>query len=296
MDRPPASGAIVDEPASTYYARSLDTANHTGMAIINRRSAAHFKHWVENPQDDAETAAFAFGKAFHCATLEPDVFDRTYVVLPKGAPAMPTSRQWNAKNPSAESRLAMVWWTRFNEANAGRTILSLDDYDRCRRMAESIRNHSDAVAGLLVAGRREVTFRWVDDESGMKCKARADQYESGEFMLDLKKTIDASPDGFARSITRYLYDQQAAHYCDGARACDKPVPQYVILACEDAPPFVCQPYFLDPMAEERGWNLRRRALRIQAECLRTGRWPGYSTTFEQISLPTYAYFGIEESQ
>lgn len=286
---------LAAESADSYYRRELDVANHTGLTILDGRSPAHFKHWVENPDQDNDTEALAFGKAFHCATLEPDVFDKTYTVLPANAPARPGRRSWEAKAPSRDMRLAMDWWSNFEHATRGKVIVTASDYERVRRMAESIQNHSAAVAGLLVGGKREHTFRWRDEETGVRCKARVDNYESGEFMLDLKKTRDASFEAFARSITSYRYDQQAAHYTTGARICDRPVPRYIILACEDVPPYVCQPYFLDPMAEERGFNLRRRAIRKQAQCLNTGIWPGYSTRFEQISLPTFAYFGIEET-
>lgn len=293
---PPIDGArlIPDEAPSTYYARSLDVANHTGLCHIGR-SPAHFRYWVENPQSDADTKDFAFGRAFHCATLEPDVFSRTYAVIPAGAPARPTSRQLNAKSPGRESRAALDWWAMFLAGNEGRTLVSVDDYDRCQRMAESIRSHSDEVAGLLVGGIREATLRWQDEDTGLACKARIDNYEPGLFMLDLKKTRDASEEAFARSIANYQYDQQAAHYCAGGSACGTPVKHFIFLACEDTPPYVCQPYYLDPMAEQRGMGLRRRRMRVQAECLRTDRWPGYATSFRQISLPSYAYYGTDEA-
>lgn len=290
------TGSITGEPAETYYVRQLDVANNTGLGIINKQSAAHFKYWAENPDHDKETPALTFGRAFHCATLEPDVFRDTYVVLPGGSPPRPTQRQWNAKSPSRDSRLAMDWWSNFDHENRGRTIISAADYERCQRMADSIRNHSEAVSGLLVGGQREATLRWTDETTGIECKARLDNYEPCEFILDLKKTIDASPEGFARSVANYLYDQQQAHYREGARVVHGEAPPFVILACEDTPPFVCQPYFIDPMAEERGWKLRQRAMRIQAECLRTGTWPGYSTKFEQLSLPSYSYYSIEDDQ
>lgn len=291
--QPPADNFVSDEPASTYYKRSLDVANHTGLCQIGR-SPAHFRHWVENPHSDEDSAALAFGRAFHCATLEPDVFAATYVVLPPGAPPPPTARQRAARSPSIESRRAIDWWDVFGANNRGKTIISSADYDRVQGMGESIRNHSRAVAGLLVGGQREATLRWTDEETGVACKARLDSLEPGEFALDLKKSRDASPEAFARSIMTYQYDQQAAHYCAGTRAIGRPVKHFIFLACEDTPPYVCQPYFLDPMAEERGMNLRRRRMRVQAECLRTGVWPGYSQRIEQISLPSYAYYGTEE--
>ena len=294
--RPPAGHAVLsDESAATYYRRSLDVANHTGLCMIGR-SPAHFRYWVNNPQSDEETKDLAFGRAFHCATLEPDVFAATYVVLPPGAPPVPTARQRAARAPSIESRRAIDWWDMFNAEHRGRTVITAADDDRVQGMGESIRNHSRAVAGLLVGGRREATLRWVDEETGLECKARLDNLEPSEFGLDLKKTRDASPEAFARSIASYQYDQQAAHYCAGARAVFSALKHFIFLACEDYPPYVCQPYFLDPMAEERGMNLRRRRMRVQAECLRTGVWPGYSQRIEQISLPSYAYYGIEEQQ
>lgn len=295
MNQPPsvAAALIADELPSTYYKRSLDVANHTGLCKIGR-SPAHFRHWVESPQDDQETKDLIFGRAFHCATLEPDVFAATYVVVPANAPPMPTARQWAARSPGPESRRAMDWWEVFRANHRGKTFISIADYDTACGMGDGIRGHSREVAGMLVGGMREATFRWIDEETGMKCKARVDSVDPDIFMLDLKKTRNASPEAFARSIATYEYDHQAAHYCAGAIACDIKVPHYIILACEDYPPYVCQPYFLDPMGEERGVAMRRHRLRKQAECLRTGIWPGYSTRIEQISLPSYAYYGIKE--
>lgn len=286
---------LPDEPPSVYYARRLDVANHTGLTKLGK-SPAHFKWWVDHPEDDEESEALAFGKAFHCATLEPDVFDHAYVVIPANAPSRPTIRQRKAKNPAADTRRALDWWALFDSDNKGRLPISGNDYERVRRMAESARSHSKAVAGLLSGGIREGTIRWVDEETGLQCKARLDNHEPGVFMLDLKKTRDASPEGFARSITHYEYDQQAAHYCAGGQAIGKLPRHFIFLACEDTPPYVCQPYFLDPMAEERGMALRRRRMRVQAECLRTGIWPGYSQRIEQISLPTWAFYNVEDEK
>lgn len=284
---------IPDEDPATYYRRQLDVANHTGLTKVGK-SPAHFKWWVEHPEDDEESEALAFGKAFHCAVLEPGVFDATYTVVPSDAPPRPSLRQRKAKTPAPETRRAIDWWALFDADHKGRTYIAGSDYEHVRRMAESAFRHSQAVAGLLTGGIREGTLRWTDEESGLQCKARLDNHEPGVFMLDLKKTRDASPEGFARSISHYEYDQQAAHYCAGGQAIGKPPKHFIFLACEDRPPYVCQPYFLDPMAEERGMALRRKRMRQQAECLRTGVWPGYSQKIEQISLPAWAFYNVED--
>lgn len=282
--------SVGPEPAEIYYQRNLDEANASGLKLM-LRSPAHFHWWATQPDDEKETAALRFGKAFHCATLEPDVFDRTYCVLPADAPA-----RWdhlrNAKNKSEGTLRAHAFWDQWDAENAGRINLSAADYERARRMADSVRAHPVA-AGLLVGGEREATFRWHDPETGLACKARADLYVPGEFLMDLKSCMDASKEGFSRAVARYHYDLQQAHYIEGIRANRDAIRWFVFCAVESEAPYVCQPHVLDPRAEERGWNNRQRAIARQAQCVASGRWPGYSDELIELSLPAYAYFNEE---
>jgi len=280
---------ILDEPPEVYFTRRLDEASNSSMKVIDR-SAAHFKHWVETPDSDEETAALRFGKAFHCATLEPAVFDRTYSILPPDAPQRPTAAMLGAKKRSPESEERCAWWGEWNAENAGRVILSARDYDRARYMADSARAHP--VAGAMIeGGRREVTMRWVDEETGVKCKARVDlDNDEMQFQMDLKSCLDASPEGFARAVHSYRYHVQHFHYFDGARACGIKRNHFLFLAVESEAPYVCAPYHIDAHAEERGYELRKRALLRQAECLRTGEWPGYTNTIQELTLPTWAFY------
>lgn len=278
-----------DVPEAEYHRRSLDVASASGLKLIASRSPAHFCHYVNEPEDDRETPALRFGRAFHCATLTPDVFASTYAVLPPDAPSRPTQRQIEAKKPSDSTLAQIAWWDEWNASNAGRTMLTAADYDKAQRMADSARAHPVA-AGLLTGGQREVTFRWQDDKTGIQCKARADLYESGQFLMDLKSCRDASPEGFARAVVSYMYGLQAMHYLSGVQAAGESIRWFVFLAVESEPPYVCQPYILDSMAEELGWKQRERAITTQARCLQDGRWPGYSERLEQLTLPAYAFF------
>ena len=276
-----------DEPAEVYHQRRIDEANAGGLKKI-LRSPAHFKHWIN--EGEADNPTFAFGRAFHVAVLEPETFDRCYRVLPKDAPRRPTSLQINAKKPSPETQACVAWWAMWNAD--GRASLDASDYDRILRMADSVRAHPTA-AGLLVGGDREVTFRWQDEETGIACKARADLYLAGEYLMDLKTCTDASAEGFARAVASYHYDLQQAHYLDGIRTCGDSIRYFVFLACEKEAPYVCQPHVLAASAEQRGFALRTRAINRQAECLRTGKWPGYSDDLIETTLPAWAHYGIE---
>lgn len=289
----PRVGIFPNEPGDVYYQRRLDEANASGLKQM-LRSPAHFHHYVTNPDDDKQSPALTFGRALHCAVLEPDVFAKRYVVLPADAPSYPSRRQWEAKNPSIDSVRAMDWWREFEGVNAGAERLSAADHDKVRRMADSAMSHPVA-RGLLVGGDREMTFRWQDEETGIACKSRADLYASGEFLMDLKSCRDASPEGFARAVTTYQYGLQAAHYLDGIRCNGDAIKWFVFLAVESTEPFVCQPYILDAQAETLGFNQRRKAITRQAECLRTGQWHGYSQQLEELRLPAFAFYG-DDSQ
>lgn len=290
----PRVGIFPDEPAEVYHVRNLGEANASGLTQM-LRSPAHFKEWVEHPEADKTSPALEFGRAFHCATLEPDVFEARYVVVPGDAPRYPTDAQWNAKGKrSPDSQAAVDYWLQWNADNGSRTRLSAADYDRARRMADSVRAHPVA-RGLLVGGDRETTMRWIDEETGIPCRARPDLRAEGEFTMDLKSTRDASHEGFARSVAGFHYDLQQSFYLAAEKALAKPVRYFIFLACESEAPYVCQPYVLDPAAEQRGYALHRRAITKQAECLRTGRWPGYSEELSSLTLPAWAHYGIEEA-
>lgn len=286
-------GIHQDVPAQAYHQRRLDVASASGLKLM-LRSPAHFRHFVESPEADKQSPALTFGSAFHCAVLEPAVFDRKYTVVPADAPQRPTSAMLNAKNPSPESLARQDWWRNFDAMNAGRERLSMEDYERARRMADSVRAHPVA-AGLLVGGDREVTFSWQDEETGLDCKARADLYLSGEYLMDLKTCRDASAEGFARAVTGYHYALQQAHYLDAVRTCGDSIRWFVFLAVESEAPYVCQPYLLDSHAESLGFGQRRKAIARQAECVRTRKWPGYSEELGELTLPAYAFYGIEEN-
>lgn len=286
------SGVFPDIPDNTYHQRSLDIASASGLKQV-LRSPAHFRHWVRNPEDDKESPALTFGRALHMAILQPDVFIRTYAVVEANAPKYPTSAQWNAKKSSPESDAAKAWWREWEVNNAGRIRLSLADYDRARFMADSARAHPVA-AGLIVGGDREITFRWEDPVTNLKCQARADLYAAGEFLMDIKTCRDASSEAFARAVASYLYDVQEAHYVEGIRANGDAIRWFVFLAIESEAPYACNPCFLDAKANERGWALRQRAITRQAQCLQAGRWPAYGDGLTEIHLPTWAHYLTEE--
>jgi hypothetical protein len=284
MSNYPAPGIYDGMPADQYF--SIECASNSGLKHI-ARSPLHFITILRTPVEP--TPAMIIGSATHTAVLEPHLFDAQYVVLPDERPKRPSSVQLNAKKPSTETLYAIDWWKSFNAANAGRQVLDAADHDQVRRMADAVRAHPVA-ADILSAGKAEQSVFWLDEETGVQCKARVD-WLRGAYPADLKTTDSAAPDDFVRSVVRYRYMCQSAMYLDGLAAVGERVDDFPFIVVEKQPPYAVAVYMLDDAAIAEGRRLYRRDLATYAWASATDSWPGYPAEIRELSLPRWAMNG-----
>lgn len=178
--------------------------------------------------------------------------------------------------------------------NSDRKVLSPEAFEQIFAMRDAVMNHPAAFAIL----------NHVKDIIG-----------------DLKTTEDASPEGFAKSIANWRYDVQHAYYMDGTRLaleqgkCTPPQEgkaelsvywtdpvtgvlcrcrpdfwrghpkHFAFIAVEKKPPYAVGVYVLDSEGVEIGRAQYQHDLRVYAECVRSGVWPGYGDKIQTISLP-----------
>ena len=280
-------GIYQDVPAEVYHRRELGVVNNGALKILSGKTPAHYIAWVQSTEDD-DTAALVFGRALHCAVLEPELFAATYVEPVEHPHQRPTSIQRNAKKPSQSTLDAIAYWDAWELANAGKIEITLAEKQRLLGMSASIRRHPLA-SRLLKGGTAEETIVWDDPRTGLRCKARAD-YHTAErgVLVDLKTTEDASEKGFMLSVARYGYHLQHAHYASAFHALGEELRAFLFVAVEKEPPYACAVYCLDAEAEARGIELRDRAMDTLSDCLRADFWPAYSHRIHQIPLPAWA--------
>ncbi|MBU9649393.1 PD-(D/E)XK nuclease-like domain-containing protein [Burkholderia multivorans] len=238
-------------------------------------SPAHFWALHRDPQRPAPTTRGGQleGQLAHCAILEPDEFDKRYVLGPT------VNRNTKA-------------WKEFVDENAGRIAIQQDQYDTAWRQSDAVRALPE-IREALSHGRAEVSAFWTDEETGVECRCRPDWVhdcgDAGVILLDLKTYSIASPGEFRRQVARKRYDVQAALYSDGyAKASGRPVLGFVFVAVETEYPFAANALMLDEESLESGRTKYRKNLRTYAECMRTNTWPGYSTGIDIIRLPQWA--------
>ena len=238
-----------------------------------RKSPAHYKYALEHPSPD--TPALKMGRAIHMGILQPEEFNRHYVL---------------AQNWDRRTKEGREMYNRFLEQNADKELIVQDDYDDIVGMYESVWNDPDA-RDLLTGCEYETPLFWTDEATRIKCKCRLDAHKGG-IVVDLKSCTDAATGTFMRDAIRYGYDVQAAHYLRGYRAkFDRPA-QFWFIAVEKKPPYAVNVILAGDAFIDRGtWQLIDLMDKLK-ECRKNRKWPGYGRN--ELVLPEWAMITYED--
>ena len=247
---------------------AIDAINISALEHI-ARSPLHFRENLLHPK--APTEAMEIGTAAHCAILEPPRFASSYAKAPK---------------VDRRTTVGKQTWAAFEEANHGKEMLVEDDFTNVERMRDAALAHPTAKSLLGGRGHNEVGLVWRNEETGLLCKGlldRVSEHLGWTWIVDLKKTQDASPHAFQRSIKKYHYGAKAAWYLDGANAVAPRERRFAWIAIEEEAPYGIAIYEPVGDALAAGRSLYMRWLRRYAECRETDTWPGYDPEITQLS-------------
>ena len=143
------------------------------------------------------------GIAVHALVLEPLRFPELVCLEPK---------------VDRRTRDGKAHYAQFLEKATGKTILSSEDWERCRRMAQAIYDSRLARQLLEAPGPTEQAVRWETNDTGIRLKCRFDKLIDCGPIVDLKTAADPTPREWAMKVPGYGYHRQASLYQDG-RAC-----------------------------------------------------------------------------
>jgi hypothetical protein len=235
----------------------------------------HGRYAMDHPTPS--TPAQVRGTALHCAVFEPVRWESEFAELPKLDRRTKEGRELHRE---------------LREANPGKELLPADDYESVKGMAESIRATKAARRLIESAGSCECSAVWTDEKTGLQCKGRFDKLAAiagRTVIIELKTTVDASPFGFPKQSIKYGYHVQTSYYLTGhERATGQPA-VHVTIAVESDAPYAVALYTPDDSTLLTGSIIWRRYLDMYAECVKTGRWPGYADRIETLSLPSWAH-------
>jgi len=291
-------GAYENIDAEDYHRRAdllpSPSLSSSGAKTIIGKSPFHF--WFDSPLNperppEDDKPHLVIGKAAHDMLLLEDRWPDHYHVLPDGFNAGHTNK-WGDAIVEAEAA-----------RKAGKTIMRASDRNVVLTVASAIRRN-DLACSVLSNGRPEVTLAWQDDRTGVWLRARPDWLPNS--VIDGGKTVILSdlkfmtpthcdPAGFSRAIASFGYHQSLAFYADGIKAIYGRAPtHYLLVVVEKDAPWSVSLYEVDPNDIERGRFQNRRAIAIFADCLQSGKWPGYADQPERVGLPQWSRKMIDE--
>lgn len=175
----------------------------------------------------------------------------------------------------------------------GKIPVKVADFRDAEATADEV--HEDLLRdGILLSGHSELVFAWVESADGVdvQCRAMVDHIiPESSTIIDFKNCESASPDSVRRSIYSYGYDIQFAAYTsafchlfpDLAGREDFLWAFIEQLPDESPKKSATQLYRPDGVMRELGRSRWGRAVKLWAECLKSGRWPFYGNGPLQIS-------------
>lgn len=274
----------LDIPFREYLTDTRYASN--SMLKLLGRSPAHFKAYLDDESEQSPTDAQVVGRAAHAMVLETDSFQKYYYTIPDDLKKLtkPQLACIERGEPTPKAEELKAQWDEIESKAHGRELIREAHLKDVETMHKALLEVKD-IRNLLAIGSAEQTRYFVDSETGVECKMRADFVHGSQqnVIVDYKTTEDARPEAFIRSIIKYGYDFQGAHYVHGGQA-----EFFYIIAQEKKSPFAAKLYLLTTDWVQRGDFMRRKYLRTYAECQHSGDWPSYSHEIETLQIPHWA--------
>ena len=214
---------LVQESMAAYLARQEASASQIKAA---RAGPLTYSSYLAQ-QDDDQTQATSFGSLSHTVILEPEKFEREYVIEP------PLSAKYKVPRASKEYREAKA---ALLARNPGKTLVTIDDLERAQAMRRSIEAHP-AAKRLLYTTRVYAEVTLLGEIAGVPVRVRPDvMTQSPRAIVDLKTTKDPTPRAFRADVRRYGYNLSPWMYTEVARQHDGLDYRFFWVCVSSAPP------------------------------------------------------------
>ena len=245
----------------------------TTLKMLHEMPYSKMEYRRRHPPEPS--AAMQLGSAVHVLALEPHKAEQEIAVMP-----LLNLRTNAGKAAKAE----------FLAANAGKLILTDQQYAQAEAMATSLREHPQVGLYLEQGVAEQSIYYWYnpedwDDERDYRimCKVRPDWIIPGHHVVfDLKTTKNAAYSEFMRNARKLGYHMSGAMYLDGANRCKEfkkfagvaRFEQFVWICVENEPPYEVASYELSGQDYEEGLQLYHTAVRRLWEYQKS-TWKGY---------------------
>ena len=151
-------------------------AYHHGAGISKSQlddiaiNPAIFQGRKEAPEDEEKKAALDMGTALHCLLLEPEEFDKRFIVAPE------FNRRTNEGKTNEQAFLKDC-------SGLGMTVMDAEQGRKLKLMRSSALAHPAARWLLEAEGHQDASIYWNDDQPSELCRIRPDQFQTAPPVL-----------------------------------------------------------------------------------------------------------------
>lgn len=233
-----------------------------------RTSPLAYRENLLNPKP--ATPTMQLGSAIHAAALEPELFAATYAVF-DGRRGTKAHEEWQVEHP-------------------GMIDLKPDEWEACEGAARAIHKgiQGRQARRIMRFCKCEVTLRWDDPATRIRCRARPDLVGPG-LLADLKTTASVDEHTFSRLAGDLGYHGKMAFACMGLSAVGRYPESVFLIAVEQKPPHDVGVFELDEETRERSERDVAHYLSRLQECRRRRRWPGRYENPVRLDVAEYQF-------
>lgn len=262
-----------DLPMEKYLAHPSLSSSQIKQILT---TPADFKAALE--QKNQETKFTQLGTAIHTLILEPDEFDKRYVLQPEYW----GNRATLEKNGGGKGR-----WDELKKENPGKVAMTFEDAELLKRIHKVAKSHK-RLQELLAVGKSEVTA--FSNVNGLELKARTDlKIPLG--MADVKTCSEnLSDENIFSVIFKFGYHFQMAHHmaCFIKAAKEEIFDYYWIFVSTQSPAIHIR--VVECPEDLMRWGHRDHEIACNriSECRAKDEWPGYPPELKNMIIPEWA--------
>jgi len=282
-------GVYTDISIDDYHANTT----HVSATVIKyaKESLRHYDWYRKGKLPQADKSHFHFGNAFELALLSPTEYLQSVAVMPE--------QEWfdvvKAANPEVKTvRNTTIYKDQHSawlKANAGKYHINETGPESFETIEEMLSScYQDKVIQALIKNTEyQLSLFWTDPDTGVKLKTRPDICKRKKnVVINLKTTLDGSPQAFSKDMCKYEYPLQAVIEMRGCLASgimDK-VDKYFWLVVEKVPPYNATVYeFGETDIAACSDNLDFLLNKIK-KAQDQNNWPGYSDQGNELGIVT----------
>jgi len=240
-----------------------------------RKSPKHYIQYLTKPF--APSAEMMLGTLVHTLTLEPEEFEKRYMLYVK-----PTG----TGSVAAKNNLIDI----ANQAK--RILITQEEVDTAKIIHQALMDHEQS--RILIENRRkvEINLRWRHKETNLPLTGKID-FESRawdtDFILDLKTSRDSDPDEFLKQAVKLDYHMQVGSYSDGYPRKFFKFPNFMFIVVETVEPYNVSVMFCDNKYVEQAKDEFYGTLLAFRRCMDKGL---FNQGYEFRLMETRDYFSM----